>query len=128
MLPERPVLIINHPRSSTFQGYFEAAGFDRSTATGDPDLWSDEFSEVFNDGDLEENRSKSVADWFAILNHGRKVWAVGNSDSHRYHPAPRRLPPDLPALRPRRSDPAQRREGPRRLRSGDAVVSGGLLT
>ena len=127
-LPERPVLIINHPRSSTFQGYFEAAGFDRSTATGDPDLWSDEFGaiEVFNDGDLEENRSKSVADWFAILNHGRKVWAVGSSDSHRYRSSPVGYP--RTCLRFGHDDPTLLSAEKVRdaLRSGDAVVSGGL--
>ncbi len=127
-LPERPVLIINHPRSSTFQGYFEAAGFDRTTATGDPDLWSDEFGaiEVFNDGDLEENRTKSVADWFAILNHGRKVWAVGSSDSHRYRSSPVGYP--RTCLRFGHDDPTLLSADKVRdaVRSGDAVVSGGL--
>ncbi len=127
-LPERPALIINHPRSSSFQGYFEASGFDRSTATGDPEYWSDEFSavEVFNDSDLESNRSESVADWFALLNHGKKVWAVGSSDSHHYRSSPVGYP--RTCLRFGHDDPRLLSADKIRdvVRSGDAVVSGGL--
>jgi hypothetical protein len=127
-LPERPVLIINHPRSSSFQGYFEAAGFDRSTATGDPTMWSDEFGavEVFNDSSLEENRSKSVADWFSLLNHGKRVLAVGSSDSHRYRSSPVGYP--RTCLRFGHDDPRQLTQDKVRdaLRSGDVVVDGGL--
>lgn len=127
-LPERPVLIINHPRSSSFQGYFEAAGLDRSTATGDPDYWSDEFGaiEVFNDEDLEASRNKAVADWFSLLNHGRKVWAVGSSDSHKYRSSPVGYP--RTCLRFGHDDPTRLDADKVRdvLRAGAAVVSGGL--
>ena len=128
-LPEHPVLIVNHPRSSSYsQGYFQVADFDRSSAMGDPELWSDEFGavEVFNDSDLEQNRSKSLADWFALINHGKKVWAVGSSDSHRYHTSPVGYP--RTCMHFGHDDPRLLSGDKIRdtLRSGDAVVSGGL--
>lgn len=88
--PEKPVLIINHPRSAGFGGYFSAAAYDRVKDTGDPALWSADFEgiEVFNDSDFEDNRDASVADWFAMLNHGKNVLAVGSSDSHHLRTSP----------------------------------------
>jgi hypothetical protein len=127
-LPDNPVFIVNHPSGGGFEAYFSAAGFSRATATGSPDLWSDAFDavEVFNDSDFDTNRETSVADWFALLNAGKTVWAVGNSDSHdgrtkfvgyprtclRFgFDAPERLTPELVVDT---------------LRAGAAVVSGGL--
>ena len=128
-LPEQPVLIINHPRSMQFgQGYFQTADLDRATGLGDPDLWSSEFEaiEVFNDSDLEQNRTQSVADWFALLNLGKKVWAVGNSDSHGVVGSPVGYPRNC--LRfghddPQRLTPELVRNA---LRAGQSTVSGGL--
>lgn len=128
-LPEKPVLIVNHPSSGALQGYFAEAEFNRQTATGREDLWSNEFAalEVFNDSDFDENRARSVQDWFALLNTDRAYWAVGNSDSHDQrttfvgyprnclyfgHDDPRRLSPEI--IRDT-------------LKSGDSTVSGGLL-
>jgi hypothetical protein len=89
-LPEQPILIVNHPRSSGFAGYFGAASFDHDADTGDPELWSHDFDaiEVFNDSDFEKNRADSVADWFALMNHGHRVSAVGSSDSHHLRTSP----------------------------------------
>ncbi|MGE0788077.1 MAG: CehA/McbA family metallohydrolase [Sandaracinaceae bacterium] len=85
--PEQPVLIINHPRKGgAIGGYFNAAGFDRETGSvAYPDYWDDAFTivEVFNSSSLEGSRDTTVADWFSLLNHGRRVFAVGSSDSHR---------------------------------------------
>lgn len=83
-LAERPALIVNHPSGGGFGGYFSAASLDRATGKGSAELWSDDFAaiEVFNDSDLDANRSQSVEDWFALLNAGKTYWAVGNSDSH----------------------------------------------
>jgi hypothetical protein len=127
-LPEDPVLIVNHPSGGGFDAYFSAAGFSRATATGSPELWSDAFGavEVFNDSDFDRNREGSVADWFALLNAGKTVWAVGNSDTHdartRYAGYPRtclRFGMDTPE----RLTPELVRDA---LRSGAAVVDGGL--
>jgi hypothetical protein len=90
-LPEDPVLIVNHPTGTGFGGYFGQSGYDYLTGVGDnAELWSDNFDavEVFNDSDLEANRTKSVRDWFGLLNHGKKVWAVGSSDSHHVRGSP----------------------------------------
>jgi len=88
--PERPVLIINHPR--TFGGigvgagsYFIAAGYDPATGIASrPEYWDEAFTlvEVFNNGDWRAKRDGEVADWLGLLSHGRRVFAVGSSDSH----------------------------------------------
>lgn len=90
--PERPTLIINHPRTGgSLQGYFEAVGFDSVTGSvRDMDGWDTEFEvvEVFNDSNFESNREGTVRDWFGLLNAGRRVVAVGSSDSHGIHSKP----------------------------------------
>jgi len=58
-LEEKPALIVNHPRSSLFQGYFGEAQLDPVTAEpGRPELWSDNFDaiEVFNSDDFDGAR------------------------------------------------------------------------
>jgi hypothetical protein len=127
-LPEKPVLVVNHPDSAGFGGYFSAAGFDRATAKGDPELWSTEFGaiEVFNDSDFESNRKASVADWFALLNAGHTYWATGASDSHDQRSSPVGYP--RTCLRfghddPTRLSPELVRDA---LRAGAATISGGL--
>jgi hypothetical protein len=128
-LPEQPVLIINHPSGdSAFGAYFTAAHLSRETGVGDPDMWSGEFEaiEVFNDSDLESNRDRSLADWFALLETGKKVWAVGNSDSHGLRTKPVGYPRNC--LRfghddPRRLTPEAVRDA---LRAGAATVAGGI--
>ncbi|MEZ4392078.1 MAG: CehA/McbA family metallohydrolase [Polyangiales bacterium] len=85
--PENPTLIVNHPRSPpTSFGYFDAAGYDRATGTAtSPMMWDEQFNavEVFNDSDFTANEAATVADWFSFLNRGRRVFAVGSSDSHK---------------------------------------------
>jgi hypothetical protein len=110
---ESPSLIINHPRSGGAPGgYFSAAGLDSTTGMVlNPDHWDEEFTlvEVFNDGDFEDFRDSVVADWFALLNSGRRVFAVGSSDSHAVRSSPVGYPrtclilgvDDVPALRAR---------------------------
>ena len=127
-LPEKPVLVVNHPSGTGFGAYFSAAGFDRATATGDPELWSDAFGaiEVFNDSDFEANRNASVADWFALLNTGKTYWATGNSDSHDHRTSPVGYP--RTCLRFGHDDPTKLTPEIVRdvLRAGAATVSGGL--
>lgn len=127
-LPEKPVLIVNHPRSDGVGGYFSAADFQRTTATGDPDLWSEQFGaiEAFNDSEFEGNRKYIVADWFALLNAGKKVWAVGSSDTHAIRSSPVGYP--RTCLRFGHDDPRKLTQEAVRdsLRAGQATVSGGL--
>ena len=81
--PEAPIIIINHPRSAT--DYFTYVGFDPATGmVSDTADWDTKFTlvEVFNNADWVANRNSIVADWLGLLRAGRKVFAVGSSDSH----------------------------------------------
>lgn len=82
--PEDPLLIINHPRGAAIGGYFSAAGYDAATGTvRNPHLWDESFGaiETFNDSSFDES-AEQVRDWFSFLRSGRRVWAVGSSDTH----------------------------------------------
>ncbi len=81
--PEQPLIIVNHPRSGTFMGYFNAADYDRETGEGN-ELWSESFDmvEAFNNSSFDANRDDSVADWFSFLEGGRSMVVVGSSDNH----------------------------------------------
>ena len=125
---DKPLLIINHPSGGGFGAYFSMAGLDRATGKGKPGLWSDNFEaiEVYNDSDHDENRSKSAADWFALLNAGRKVWAVGSSDSHKLRTSPVGYPRSCIFFGhddPEKLSPDLLRDG---VASGNLVISGGL--
>jgi hypothetical protein len=129
-LPEKPVLIVNHPSGAAAFGgaYFTAAGYKKATGTGDAPLWSDDFDavEVFNDSGLDENREKSVADWFGLLNAGKIKWAVGSSDSHDIRTSPVGYP--RTCLRFGHDDPTKLSAEAVRdvLRRGEATIAGGL--
>lgn len=126
---EKPVLIVNHPSNGSFSAYFSASLYDRETGEGDPALWSPNFDaiEVFNDSDFEANRSKSVADWFSLLNHGRTLWAVGSSDSHHLRTSPVGYPRTCMYFG--HDDPQKLSADLVRdtLHAGAAVVSGGFF-
>ncbi len=129
-LPEDPVFIINHPSGGGFGAYFSSARFDRTTGAGKAtDLWSSNFDavEVFNDSSFDENRDKSVGDWFALLNHGHTFWAVGSSDSHKIRTSPVGYP--RTCMNFGTDDPKQLTINTVRdaLASGNATISGGLL-
>lgn len=82
--PEDPLLIINHPRGAAIGGYFSAAGYDAATGTvRNAHLWDESFGaiETFSDSSFDES-AEQVADWFSFLRSGRRVWAVGSSDTH----------------------------------------------
>jgi hypothetical protein len=125
-IPGRPLLIVNHPRGS--MGYFDLAGYERETGKGTDGLWSDSFGaiEVFNDSDFDANRDGSVADWFGMLNAGRKIAATGSSDSHHLSTNPLGYP--RTCLRFGHDDPTQLTPNAVRdtLQAGAAVISGGL--
>lgn len=127
-LPEKPVLIVNHPHSDGLQGYFTQTLFNQDTATGDPAKYSDDYEavEVFNDSDFETNRDKSVKSYFALLNRGKTVWIVGNSDSHHVRTNPVGYPRNC--MHFGHDDPHKLSAEAIRdvLRSGNSVVSGGL--
>lgn len=128
-LPEKPVVIVNHPRSGgSFGAYFSASVFNPATATGNS-LYSEGFGalEVMNDSDFEANRDATVNDWFALLNAGKSFWAVGNSDSHKVVNGPVGYPRNCLSLGtddPSSLTPELVRDV---LRSGANVVTGGIF-
>jgi hypothetical protein len=87
--PEAPVVIINHPRGGA--NYFDYVGFDPATGLASSVAdWDTKFTlvEVFNDSGWQSNKGRNVADWFGLLRAGRKVFAVGSSDSHGISSSP----------------------------------------
>jgi hypothetical protein len=125
--PERPVVIINHPRGNP--NYFDYVGYD--PMTGDlarPEDWDEEFTlvEVFNDADWRRNFDVHVRDWLSLLNHGRRIFAVGSSDSHSISSSPVGYP--RTCMRVGTDDPASL--APERVRdtlsAGHGTVSGGI--
>ena len=128
--PEAPALIINHPRAGGLrQGYFTETGFDPVTSTvTHPENWDEDFDvvEVWNDGDFERFRDSTVQDWLSLLSSGRRVFAVGSSDSHRIHTVPVGYPRTCLRLGtddPRAVTGAMLRDA---TRAGRSYVSGGI--
>ena len=81
--PEEPAVIINHPRGGA--NYFDYVGLDNLTGQVENlAAWDTEFRmiEVFNSSSWKADRNGTVRDWFALLNTGRPMFAVGSSDSH----------------------------------------------
>jgi hypothetical protein len=125
--PEAPVIIINHPRGAT--NYFGYVGYDPATGTARNTAdWDTKFSlvEVFNDAHWKQNRDSHVADWFGLLKAGRKVFAVGSSDSHAMSSSPVGYPRTCIQLGtddPRQLTPNGVRDA---LAAGHSTVSGGI--
>ncbi len=126
--PERPRIIINHPRGGG--NYFDAVGYDPATGeVANPEMWDEEFRlvEFFKGaGDWRSNLSGPVADWLGFLNHGRRVFAVGSSDSHGIYQSPVGYPRTCMSLGtddPRAVTGSMVRDA---LALGHATVSGGI--
>ncbi|MBX3272294.1 MAG: CehA/McbA family metallohydrolase [Sandaracinaceae bacterium] len=122
-----PVVIINHPRGST--NYFTYAGYDPMTGTvARPEAWEEEFGlvEVFNDRDWRSQLGGIVADWLGLLRAGRRVFAVGSSDSHALSRSPMGYPRTCLRLgtdAPRELTALGVRDA---LAGGRATISGGI--
>ncbi|QQR88882.1 MAG: hypothetical protein IPJ88_11685 [Myxococcales bacterium] len=103
--------------------------FNPETATpGLPELWDEDFNvvEVFNNSSFESNRDGNVKDWFSLLNSGRRIVAVGSSDSHKVASSPVGYPRTCLSLGT--DDPAALTANQVRdvTRSGAAFISGGI--
>ena len=125
--PEAPVIIINHPRGNT--NYFGYVGYDPATGLASSVAdWDTDFTlvEVFNDASWQGNRQTNVMDWFGLLRAGRRVFAVGSSDSHGLVGSPVGYPRTCIALGT--DDPRQLTETlvRDRLAAGHSAVSGGV--
>jgi hypothetical protein len=123
--PERPTVIINHPMGDT--NYFGYSGYDPITGmAAHPERWDEEFTlvEVFNDSAWVGGRV--VPSWLGLLDHGRRVFAVGSSDSHGLRSSPVGYPRtciELGTDDPRMLTPTLVRD---RLLEGRATISGGI--
>lgn len=126
--PEAPVVIINHPRGGT--NYFGYVGYDPATGTADQlEDWDTKFTlvEVFNDSGWQANKDGNVADWMGLLRAGRKVFAVGSSDSHGLVGSPVGYPRTCVRVGtddPRMLTASQVRD---ELAAGHGAISGGIL-
>jgi len=125
--PEQPAVIIFHPRGG--KNYFDYAGYNPETGLATkPDRWDDGFTlvEVFNDASWPTNLSGVVGDWLSLLGIGRRVFAVGDSDSHGISRSPVGYP--RTCLRLGTDDPHDV-TGPLvrdTLKAGKMSVSGGI--
>jgi hypothetical protein len=124
---EAPLVIINHPRGGA--NYFDYVGFDPATGlVNQAAAWDTKFTlvEVFNDSGWQQNRSRNVNDWLSLLRAGRKVFAVGSSDSHGISSSPVGYPRTCITLGtddPRALTADLVRD---QLAAGHAAVSGGI--
>jgi len=129
-VPGVQVVILNHPRD-THNSFIPFAPENFDAASGD-NLRGPEFTfdavEVCNSGTLQSDFMRSFRDWFALLNHGYRVTAVGSSDSHdvsRFIVGQGRTYIACDDTHPGHIDVD---EACRNLRAGHAYVSLGLLT
>ena len=102
--PQPVVLHVSHPRTKQLAGWFNAVHFDPTTGTARDDFPIDQFQAVEVNGDLgapeqflaagdaamHKSATQTVpsgvpalADWFALLNQGVPITALGNSDTHQ---------------------------------------------
>ena len=122
-----PLVIVNHPLGST--NYFSWAGYDPVTGMVErADGWDDGFGlvEIFNDTDWRRARSGTVRYWLTFLDRGRRVFAVGSSDSHGMVSSPVGYPRtclEVGTDDPRALSPNLLRDT---LAAGHATISGGI--
>lgn len=127
--PNVRVVVLNHPRNvhSNFQP-FAATNFN---AVSGENLRGEEFTfdamELLNSSAQQSDYLLVFRDWFALLNHGYRITAVGSSDSHdvsRYIVGQGRTYIACPDADPAQLDMATACSS---LTMGRALVSMGLL-
>jgi len=128
--PGERVIILNHPRDlhSNFRP-FDPANYN--AVTGEHRRWPDlgfDAIEVVNSGAQQSDPIQPFRDWFALLNHGHRITAVGSSDSHdvsRFIVGQGRTYVACPDADPAHLDVSV---AVKSLRAGRGFVSLGLLT
>lgn len=98
-LPGERTIQINHPRSDPLKGYFVSLRLDPWSGVASKGTPAEDFDAIEVNAELGAAASYTgagwaawrvdsgsgvpvLADWFAMLNRGQTVAAVGNSDSH----------------------------------------------
>jgi hypothetical protein len=78
-------VVLNHPRWPSHtdgpHGRFRLNQISGDRLTG-PSALTFDAMELVNSTDLQDDPLFLVRDWFALLNHGERIMAVGSSDSH----------------------------------------------
>ncbi len=130
-VPGTEIVVLNHPRD-IHNGFvpFAPQNFDADTADNlrDSAPFSFDAIEVCNSGTLRSDFMQSFRDWFALLNHGYRITAVGSSDSHdvsRFIVGQSRTYIAMDDQNPGQLDVA---EACRQLKASRAYVSMGLFT
>jgi hypothetical protein len=130
-VPGVEVVVLNHPRD-VHNKFIPFAPENFDAATGDNLRAADPFAfdavEVCNSGTLQSDYMQSFRDWFALLNHGYRITAIGSSDSHdvsRFIVGQGRTYIACDDRDPGKLNVA---EACRQLKAGHAYVSMGLLT
>ena len=126
-LGTKPALIVNHPRGG-IGGYFSSVLLAKDGTSPAKDLYSPNFDaiEVFNDATFDGS-TDVIEDWFALLKSGKRVSAVGSSDSHKLRTSPVGYPRTCFPFGhddPSKLTPETIRDG---ILQGSATISGGLL-
>lgn len=83
-MPEQPLVVVNHPRLLPDLGYFINVGWPHRP--GEPLATAAEFDglEVINGyGNLPDEITPLLRDWFFFLGQGYKTLGIGSSDTHR---------------------------------------------
>lgn len=126
--PEQPAIIIFHPRGS--KNYFDYAQYNPLTGqAARPEFWDEDFTlvEVFNSSSWKTDLGGVIADWLSFLNFGRRVFAVGSSDSHSISGSPVGYPRtclNLGTDVPSEVTPNGVRDT---LKAGNVTISGGIF-
>lgn len=81
-LPGRPLVVINHPRLGPDLGYFDNIGWRPGAPLKSAGLF-DAVEVLSGYESAPEDVTLLLRDWFTLLNEGRRVTALGNSDTHR---------------------------------------------
>jgi len=127
--PDVRVVVLNHPRN-VHNGFQPFAATNFNAVSGE-NLRGPEFAfdamELLNSSAQQSDYLLVFRDWFALLNHGYRITAVGSSDSHdvsRYIVGQGRTYIACPDVNPGRLDVATACSN---LIAGRALVSMGLL-
>jgi hypothetical protein len=127
------IIQINHPRGLPAGAYFSYVDYDPATDTAKnkqkASEWSTRFDaiEVINGKNFAGNWKEVSPDWMGMLNHGRRITATGNSDSHRATTSECGYPRNLVIMGtddPRSIKPVDLSNA---IKAGRVIVSGGAI-
>ncbi|MBX3198577.1 MAG: PHP domain-containing protein [Labilithrix sp.] len=126
------VVQVNHPRMAQNIGHFSIINFDPKSPRA-PAIAAFDTIEVYNGYELSnrELTERVMADWFALLNFGKRIAATGSSDSHRIQYQWAGYPRTYALLEPRAAGdtglPIDTREVVAALKKGRSFVSSGPI-